>query len=155
MALISTQTVTELATHLNNGRRLVLESDGTADYLRVLSPDGQIEIDMMITADGPIVRVRAARLEIAATEEMSLRSQQLTLDASAGIALRSAGPVRITGEELRVRTEQSIHLNGATVRLNCTDSDTPPEEHASVTLTPPETVSVAPSCSCPGKHPPQ
>lgn len=155
MALIPTQTVTELATHLNSGRRLVLETDGTADYLRVLAPDGQMEMDITITADGPIVRVRAARLEVASTEEMALRCQRLTIDTDAGIAMHSAGPVHIAADEMRVRTEQSIHLNGATVRLNCTDSVTAPEECSGAAITLPDAVLPAPSCSCPGTPPPQ
>jgi hypothetical protein len=33
--------------------------------------------------------------------------------------------VRITAEELRVRTTRSVHLNGETIRLNCDEDGNP------------------------------
>lgn len=123
---VTPPSVTELAPSLCGGRTLVLESDGTTDHLRILAPDGLAEVDITLTADGPVVRVRAARLEVASAAETAIRCQRLTIDSHDGIDMHTAGSVQIASEELRVRTERSIHLNGETVRLNCSEDGTTP-----------------------------
>ena len=97
---------------LSSGRTLALTpATGTDnERLQVISPAGEVEVEIALTAEGPIVRVRGA---------------DLRLSSSRSIDLDSAGPVRIRASELRVRTEKSVHLNGETILLNC-DENAPP-----------------------------
>jgi len=98
---------------LSSGRTLRLTPATHTDNerLQVVSPSGDVEVEIAITAEGPVVRVRGA---------------DLRLSAARSIDLESTGPVRIRGSELRVRTEKSVHLNGETILLNCDENAPPP-----------------------------
>ena len=115
------------AISLAHGRTMAVRRD----ELTVTAPDGRVEIELVITADGPVVRVSGARLEMAAVEDVAIRGRRLDVTTTEGIDLRTAGPVAIIGDELRAKTTRSIHLNGETVRLNCpadpAESDAPSE----------------------------
>lgn len=91
---------------LASGRRVVVtQGDGwQPENLKVFSPEGRVEVEIVLTAQGPVVRVSGAAL---------------TLDSAGSISMRAAGPVGIEAEELRVKTRRSVHLNGETIRLNC------------------------------------
>lgn len=97
---------------LASGRRVVVtQGDGwQPENLKVFSPEGRVEVEIVLTADGPLVRVSGAAL---------------TLDSAGSISMRAAGPVGIEAEELRVKTRRSVHLNGETIRLNCDESAAP------------------------------
>ncbi len=91
---------------LPSGRRLAVHSAGGEEALEVRSPDGTLEVLIRFTPAGAVVRVAAAKLEVAADE----------------LAVTVAGGVSVRAGEFRVTTDKSIHLNGETVRLNCTDA---------------------------------
>ncbi|MFM7112189.1 MAG: hypothetical protein ACKO26_13700 [Planctomycetota bacterium] len=93
---------------LASGRKVVVSpgDESHPENLRVFSPQGKVEVEILLTAEGPLVRVAGA---------------SLSLDSASSISLRADGPVGIEAEELRVRTRRSVHLNGETIRLNCDD----------------------------------
>ncbi len=99
-----------VAERLPSGRSVAVTVADGEERLVVRSPDGAVEVQVVFTPDGPVVRVAAARLEVACG----------SLDVTAG------GAVNIKADEFRVKTQKSIHLNGETVRLNCTEDGTPP-----------------------------
>jgi len=100
---------------LANGRQLRIQpgTQTEGDHLQILSPSGDIEVEIVLTVNGPVVRVRGGDLQ---------------LSASRSIELQAEGAVRIQAEELRVLTSKSVHLNGETIRLNC-DDDGNPQSH--------------------------
>lgn len=118
---------------LPSGRSVVVQVDEGTEELLVHAPNGAVEIRIAWTAEGAVVRLGAARLELAAPE-IALKCGSLAIDAS--------GTVGIRADEFRVETTRSIHLNGETVRLNCT------EDAPTSALVP---VIPATSCEC---HPP-
>lgn len=93
---------------LHSGRTLRVSAgtDPQTDQMEILSADGRVEVEILLTANGPMVRVHGGSLKMTSTQS---------------IQLESAGPVDIRAEELRVRTTRSVHLDGETIRLNCQD----------------------------------
>jgi hypothetical protein len=104
---------------LPSGRSVLLRIDGGHEELEVRSPEGGVELTVLLTADGPVVRLRGARLELEALDAIALRCRRLEVSASEGTHLHSGGEVRITGQEMRVRTQGDIHMDGDIIRLNC------------------------------------
>lgn len=94
--------MTEALQHLPSGRSVAVRTDG-GEELVVYSPQGQVEVRVLLTPDGPVVRVGAARLEIAAN---SVAVECETFDVRAG-------------GEIRLKSGGALRLNGETVRLNC------------------------------------
>jgi hypothetical protein len=105
---------------LRSGRTLRVSAGAghQTDQMEILSPDGRVEVEILLTASGPMVRVHGGSLKMSSTQS---------------IQLESAGPVEINADELRVRTTRSVHLDGETIRLNCKDQPITPRR---VTQTP-------------------
>ncbi|MFO0840788.1 MAG: hypothetical protein U0797_00090 [Gemmataceae bacterium] len=87
---------------LPSGRSVILRV-GDSEELQVRSPDGEVELTVVLTEAGPVVRLRAARLEMETAESVDVRCKNFNVRA----------------DEVRVKTDGDIHLNGAVIRLNC------------------------------------
>jgi len=59
------------------------------------------------------------RLELASPDTVALRCRHLEINTAEGTDLLSGGDVYITGQEMRVKTESDIHMNGRIIHLNC------------------------------------
>ncbi len=66
-----------------------------------------------------MVRIRGGRLELDAADTVAVRCRRFEVQAVESTELCSEGDLRITGRELRVKTQDDIHLNGKVIRLNC------------------------------------
>jgi hypothetical protein len=104
---------------LPSGRAVVVRTQPGSEELEIRSPDGQVELSIVLTPQGPVVRMKVARLELESATTLGLTCERLEVRASGGIDLQTQGGVAITGEELRVKTDDDIHLNGKMIRLNC------------------------------------
>jgi hypothetical protein len=87
---------------LPSGRSIILRV-GDVEELQVRSPDGEVELTVVLTDAGPVVRMRAARLEVETAESVDIRCKTFNVRA----------------DEMRVRTDGDIHMNAAVIRLNC------------------------------------
>jgi hypothetical protein len=97
---------------LPSGRSVVVRLAGAAEEIEVRSPGGDVEVRITLTDSGPVVSVRAARLELDAAEEMTLNAKRLKVETTEGTEL-------LTDGELRVRSEGEMHFNGKMINLNC------------------------------------
>jgi hypothetical protein len=71
----------------------------------VHAPTGEIELSMVLTAQGPVFRVRGARLEIDSTNVVSVSCRTLELKAEGGIELHAGKDLGISsGGEVRVKS---------------------------------------------------
>ncbi|HVT09341.1 MAG TPA: hypothetical protein VHO67_17900 [Polyangia bacterium] len=99
-----------------------------------------VDVEIVLTADGPVVRAAAAALEITSASEIVARCDRFTVDAQQSFSVRAAeidqearGAVRTTGAEVAVtarsgdvaiRANDDVSVNGEQVLLNC-DRDQP------------------------------
>lgn len=104
---------------LPSGRSVVLKVDESGEELLVRSPQGEVEVRIVLTEAGPVVKLKGARLELEAVEALSVRCAHFEVDASKGAHIRTNGPAQIDAQEMRVRTDSDIHMNGKVIRLNC------------------------------------
>jgi hypothetical protein len=101
---------------LPSGRSLTVQVADGQEHLTVRSPDGAVEVQIVLTPAGAVVRLAAAKLEVAASD-VAVKCDTFAVEATGG--------VKIDAGEFRVKTDQSIHLNGETVRLNCKNDPQP------------------------------
>jgi hypothetical protein len=104
---------------LPSGRSVVVKVAGDREELEIRDPDGQVELCVTLTADGPVVHVRGGRLELDAVETVAVHCRRFEVQTAESAELTSAGELQIKGRELRVKTQDDIHLNGKFIRLNC------------------------------------
>ena len=104
---------------LPSGRLLLVfrGSDPATEELELRAPNGDVEVRITCGPSGPQVVVHATRLEVNAPS-LAIRCGEFDLQAEKTVVLRTKG-------ELRLKAEGDVHVNGAVVRLNCTDDRTP------------------------------
>ena len=73
------------------------------DAIEVVSPAGDATVRIVFEPGGPVVTVSASRVQLRAGE-LEIRCRKLDVSAE---------------EEIRLRSKGDLHLNGATLRLNC------------------------------------
>lgn len=116
---VSTSRLSERLATLPSGRSISVRIGEAREAIEVRSPDGTIELEIALTDAGPVVRLRASKLELEAREEFAVRCRRFALQATEGAELSTEGTLRLGGQEMRVRTQDDIHMDGAFIRLNC------------------------------------
>ncbi len=96
------------------GHSVIMKTTDGREELEIRSPQGEMEVRIVLTETGPVVRLRGARLELESPETVAFNCRRLEVNA--------AEDVHITSREMRVRTEADIHLDGTTIRLNCEEA---------------------------------
>jgi hypothetical protein len=110
--------VTDFERRLASGGSLHLRTRANGEELELRSAKGDLELHIVLTAAGPVVSLRCARLEVE-SPEVAFRCDTFDVEAKRDVRLASEREVTITADELRAKTERDIHLNGAYVRINC------------------------------------
>jgi hypothetical protein len=104
---------------LPSGRSVCVTTDDQREQIEVRSPQGEVEVRIVMTEDGPVLSLRGARLEIDSTDSVALRCKRFEVQASEGIALQGGDvDVRSTGDIHTQSTGQTF-IDGDYVNLNC------------------------------------
>jgi hypothetical protein len=113
------QTAPILERRLASGGSLHLRAGENGEELELRSARGDLDLHIVLTAAGPVVSLRCARLEVD-SPEVAFRCDTFDVKTKGDLRLASEREITLEADELRARTERDIHLNGAYVRLNCT-----------------------------------
>jgi phage gp45-like len=87
----------------------------------VRSAAGDLELSVVLTPEGPVLKLRGVRLQIDSTESVDLSCKQFNVHTQQGINLSSDG-------EFRLRTQGQTHLDAELINLNGGDRSTYPDE---------------------------
>jgi hypothetical protein len=104
---------------LPSGRSVVVKVDGGCEELEIRSPEGAVELHIVLTETGPVVRLSGARLELSSPDAVAVHCRRFDIKTSEGTTLASDGTVEVNGREMRVQTTDDVHLDGRYIRLNC------------------------------------
>lgn len=119
---IESPQVTDLPAHLRSGRRISVVTSTEAEELRILGPDGDIELSVVLTADGPLLRFRGARLEIDSTGGIAVRCRSFELHAEENLDLQAGAELRLaSGGDTHARAAGQTFIDADYVNLNCGD----------------------------------
>ncbi len=78
-----------------------------------------LEVEIRLTAEGPILRLHAAQVQIEATESLTLRGKRVGIEATEAISLSSEGRLDLTAKaDLDLRTEAELHATAEMIWLN-------------------------------------
>jgi uncharacterized protein (DUF2345 family) len=109
---------------LPGGRSLEIAEEAKA--LHIHGPQGEVEIEIELRDTGPIVRVRAAALQVETRGELSLSCERFEVRARDSIQLASQGDIRVTSDgdlaasvrgDVDVRASGHAHWEGKAVRI--------------------------------------
>ena len=121
---------------LAGGHRLNVERRDSADVLEIAGADGRLRIEIVVTEDGPVIRLDGANLRIHASGSLSLDAETLALRGREGVSLASGGDLSISAEgdlrtearsqevvarrgDVAVQANDDVTLDGERIRMNC------------------------------------
>ncbi|MFO0896002.1 MAG: hypothetical protein U0836_01120 [Pirellulales bacterium] len=102
-----------------SGRNVSLRLGPDGEEFEIRSPAGELELRILLTPEGPVLRLEAARIEVQAAEKFRVDCGEFHVAAERGLHLQADETVQIEADRMRVRTQDDIRLNGSFVRLNC------------------------------------
>jgi hypothetical protein len=128
---------------LASGRAVRASRSGPDDVIELIGKDGQLEIAVIMTDRGPILRVDAARIELRA-DAMALRCNELDVECGERMSVRCDGAseevvrgaksttvlqkwtasgraidLHAQGGELSVSASENLRIDGKNVLINC------------------------------------
>ncbi len=104
--------------YLRRGRTAVVSTSGIDEILEIRSDGGTVELRVKLTEEGPVLQVDGAKLELRATEEISLESKKLAVAADE-VAIASRGDLVMSSEgEMDLKSPQDIRVRGKIIWLN-------------------------------------
>jgi len=107
---------------LPSGRTLAVNAADGEERLEIRAPGGEVEVAIVLTDDGPLIRLTGANLQISSTETISLNCKRLEMTTTEDLAIRTGGSLAIhSADEIRMKSAQQTFLDADYVNLNCLD----------------------------------
>ncbi|MBL0214458.1 MAG: hypothetical protein IPQ07_11280 [Myxococcales bacterium] len=104
--------------YLRDGRKLVLSEQGTEQLVEIRNESGMLEVRIRLTEAGPVLQMDAARLQLKASEQVSIESARVEIKGTEQVDL-SGGKVKISGEEdVNVDAKGEVRVVGKMIYLN-------------------------------------
>jgi len=113
---------------LPSGRAVEARAGDGGDRITVRAATGEVELEVVFTERGPLLRFRAADLELAATGAVRVDCDRFHVRAAQGIVQETGGELTLAGRSARIEAERGdveiqandeVRLNGERVKLNC------------------------------------
>ena len=114
------QIASQFAEHtLPDGRKVVLNWENEEGDLTLTAPSGDLELQVRITPDGPVLQLSGARVELRATESVSIQAKTLDFNASKRATIQSDETIQLlsTGDT-EVTADGDVRVLGAMIHLN-------------------------------------
>ena len=100
---------------LPSGRTVLITDD---ERIEVHGSKG-VEVTILLSDAGPVVKLQGAQVQLEATEALSLRCKSLTVDTDDDLSLRSGGAITLeTQDELRLQSEADMRAVAPMIWLN-------------------------------------
>ncbi|MEW5771957.1 MAG: hypothetical protein AB1916_00385 [Thermodesulfobacteriota bacterium] len=101
------------------GRSLAVRQEAGAEVVEVREPGGEVCLSVELTPGGAVLRLTGARLELAATEEVSIAAPAVRIAAAERAELASSGTLAVESDrEMRVHSEDEVRVTGKMIHLN-------------------------------------
>jgi hypothetical protein len=97
--------------YLREGRTLTVEPIGEGELVEIRSSSGQLELRIKLTAEGPVLQIESARLQLKAAEAVEIESKRVEIRASETVQVES-------DNEVKVDAEGEVRVNGKMIFLN-------------------------------------
>jgi len=109
---------TNLHCDLPSGRQVAIRVDGEREQLVLVGLDGSVELQVVLTSDGPVLRMPTVRIALDGAEELSLEARRLRLRGTEEITV-AGGEVHLESRaDTRMKADGEVHVEGTMVYLN-------------------------------------
>ena len=123
---------------LRGGHVVEIASSASGATLRVGGAEdpGGVEIEIRWSSEGPVARVRAARIDVATTADVNVRCKSFQVETTDRINLRAGGSLEASAQAVDLearagrivaRANDDVQLLGEEILLNCDRTPEIPE----------------------------
>ncbi|MED5373840.1 MAG: hypothetical protein VX899_22670 [Myxococcota bacterium] len=119
---------TDQPLHTPQGRSLTLREDSPEqETLQLRNAQGELECELKLTRDGPVLRLSSERIELHASETVAVTCKRFEVQASESAEILSKGSARVHADgelelhsdaEMRLRSEDEIKAIANMIWLN-------------------------------------
>ena len=103
---------------LESGREIRITS-GKEERIEIYEPQGDVVMTVRLTATGPVVSVRGARLDIKAAQTLSLEADRVKIKSRKETTIESEGHMQLSASKnMNLRSEKDVRVRGAMIHLN-------------------------------------
>lgn len=111
--------VEERSTPLRTGHRVLIRNGPAAQAIEVRGPDGTLEVEVVLTEQGPVVRLTAGRMEIATTEDVDVRCRTFKVHAERGVEVESGDKLLLkSADDTDIEAGGDLRAKAETIWLN-------------------------------------
>jgi len=104
-------TATKKGLELANGRTVTIATSEDGETVEFRADGGDVELRVKMTADGPVVQLSGARVEINAAESIEMSCKEFKVNASERLTLGSEGKLDLESKDDMVMRGKMIYLN--------------------------------------------
>lgn len=103
---------------LPSGRSVFVKINGEEE-LEIFSPDGKLELKIRLTEDGPTLSLESVRLDLKASENISLQAKNVEIKGKESASLESEGKLKVDSEkQMDIRSTENVKVVGKLIYLN-------------------------------------
>jgi len=104
---------------LQSGRTVTVCGEPGAEVVEICDAEGSVEVSISIGAEGPVVKLSGARLELEATETVAIKTRHFDVQAEETARIHADGHLTFTsGLDTRVVADGEVHMLGTMIWLN-------------------------------------
>lgn len=112
-------TTSEPDLELKHGRKLRITHEAGGDLVEIRGSSGALEIRIEVTENGPVLRMESFRISLKAAESVDVECKEFRVNAEKGVAMKSQGSIKVTGEAgVEVTANGEVHVKGTKIYLN-------------------------------------
>ncbi len=111
-----------MATHtldLQNARTLTVTPAEDHDLVEIRGAEGQLELRVKLTPDGPILQMESVRISLKAAESVNVQCKNFEVRATESVDLHSDSTMQLSGQaDVRVNANGDVIVKGEKIYLN-------------------------------------
>jgi phage gp45-like len=112
-------TAEEQVVPLRGDRTLTLLPAGRDDLVEIRAGDGQLQLRVRLTDEGPILEMDSVRLQLRAQESVDVECKDFNVNAERQVGLSSEGGITVDGKaDVTVTAEGEVRVTGEMIWLN-------------------------------------
>jgi hypothetical protein len=113
---------------LPSGRAVEARAERDGERVTVRAASGEVEVEILLTDRGPVLRLRAVDLQLAAEGAVSVDCGELRVRAERGIVQETGGEIALRGRAAKIESERGdveiaanddVVLRGERIKMNC------------------------------------
>lgn len=104
---------------LSAGRTMTISSSDTGEVIQLLESGGEVSVRINMAESGPVVSVHCGKLELQASESITLSAKKVEISAEESAVIKSKGALELAStDKMGLKAEDDIAINGKIIHLN-------------------------------------